>query len=78
MLGQQVAEFGGFDNDPKIFVWSIYRWVVVVVSMFFWDKFSPNGDFVFQNRKKVFLRICSLQISRKQNFLLDKNCQILY
>jgi len=67
MLGQQIAEFGGFDNDPKIFIWSISRWIVVVVSSFFWGEFSPNGNFVFQNRRNwVFLRICSLQISRKK------------
>lgn len=79
MLGQQVAEFGGFDNHPKIFIWSVSRWIVVVVSKTNWGEFSPNGNFVFQNRRNlVFLRIWSLQISRKKNFLLDKNCQILF
>jgi hypothetical protein len=53
MLGQEVAEFDGFDNDPKIFILSIFRWVVVVVSNSFGGEFSPNGDFVFQNRKKI-------------------------
>jgi hypothetical protein len=81
MLGQQVAKFGGFDHHPKNFIWSIYRWIVVVVSKKNWGEFSPNGNLVFQNRRNlVFLRICSLQISRKKKktFLLDKNCQILY
>jgi hypothetical protein len=67
MLGQQVAKFGGFDNHPKIFIWSISRWIVVVVSKKFGGEFSPNGNLVFQNRRNlVFLRICSLQISRKE------------
>jgi hypothetical protein len=53
MLGQQVAKFGGFDNHPKIFIWSISRWIVVVVSNFFGGEFSPNGNLVFQNRRNL-------------------------
>jgi hypothetical protein len=72
MLGQQVAGFGGFDNDPKILILSIFRWVVVVVSKKIGGKFSLNAIF-FQNRKNlVFLRICSLQISRKKKIFWTK------
>lgn len=67
MLGQQVAEFGGFDNDPKIFIWSISRWVVVVVSKKKLGGIFSKKRFFFKIEKKiVFLRSFSFQISREK------------